>query len=59
MLTRATLVNILIFMERAQCSGKEAVGWVETYQAVGAEIQRLDAIKKQEGNVVDIESAKP
>jgi hypothetical protein len=44
MLTRPNLVNILAFMERASCQGKEALGWVETYQAVAAEIRALDSV---------------
>ncbi len=46
MLNRVTLVNITVFMDRAQCTGKEALGWAETYQAVIAEINAFDAAQQ-------------
>lgn len=46
MLTRPLLMNIALFLERVQCQGKEALAWTETYQAVGAEIQAIDAATK-------------
>lgn len=42
MLDRAKLVNIALFLERVPVTGKEALAWAETYQAVNAEIVRLD-----------------
>lgn len=42
MLPRPQLVNILVFMDRATCTGKEALGWAETYQAVQREINAID-----------------
>lgn len=46
MLDRAKLVNITVFMKRAQCTGEEALGWSETYQAVVAEINKIDEAEK-------------
>jgi hypothetical protein len=43
MLSREKLVNILVFMERVPCTGKEAFGWAQTYEAVQGEIFALDA----------------
>lgn len=43
MFTRPILVNITIFMERAQATGKEALAWAETYRAVVAAINAMDA----------------
>jgi hypothetical protein len=43
MLDRAKLVNITLFMERVPVTGTEALAWVETYQAVVAQINALDA----------------
>ncbi len=42
MLTRDKLVNIALFMERADCKGKEALAWAQTYEAVHQEIARID-----------------
>lgn len=44
MLTRAMLVNVALFMERVKdINGKEALAWSETYTAVVAAINALDA----------------
>ncbi len=41
MLDHAKLVNIAIFLERVPVTGKEALAWSETYQAVQQEIAIL------------------
>jgi hypothetical protein len=46
MLTRDKLVNITIFMERAQATGKEALAWSQTYEAVVEEIKKIDELAK-------------
>lgn len=46
MLDRAKLVNVMLFLERAPSQGKEAYAWVETHQAVGAEIDAIDKAAK-------------
>lgn len=38
MLDHAKLVNIALFLERVPVTGKEALAWSETYQAVVAEM---------------------
>lgn len=38
-MNESILQNILIFMERVQCTGKECGAWTETYQAVASELQ--------------------
>jgi hypothetical protein len=38
------LKNILVFMDRTPCTGKEAIGWVETYQAVQREIFEIEQL---------------
>lgn len=44
MLNREMMVNIALFMERVtDMKGKEALAWSETYQAVVAAINALDA----------------
>lgn len=48
MFSRAMLINIALFMERAQATGKEALAWSETYQAVVAQINALDESGKHE-----------
>lgn len=35
------LTNILLFMERVPCTGKEALAWAQSYAAVQAEIKVL------------------
>lgn len=47
MLDRAKLVNIALFMERVPVTGKEAMAWAETYQAVTEEINALDKEKSE------------
>ncbi len=47
MLNRQTLVNIALFMERVTVTGKEALAWSETYQAVVAQINALDTPKEK------------
>ena len=39
-LTDEDLKNLVLFMERAPCTGREAMGWTQTYQALHAEIAR-------------------
>ena len=46
MLNRIQLVNIATFMERVTCTGKEALVWTETQQALVAEINAIDAADK-------------
>jgi hypothetical protein len=41
-MNKGTLQNILVFMERATATGKEAIAWSQTYAAVQAAIQALD-----------------
>ena len=47
MFDEPTLVNIALFMERVQVTGKEALAWTETYQAVVAAINALHAPKPE------------
>jgi len=42
-LTRDKLVNVLLFMERVTVTGKEALAWTQTYEAVTKEIETLNA----------------
>jgi len=41
MLNLVHLQNLKVFMERAQATGKEAIGWAETYFALEGEIRDL------------------
>ena len=38
---KSILQNILIFMERAQSTGKEAYAWVETHQTVVIKLNEI------------------
>lgn len=42
MLEKPHLVNALVFMERVTVQGKEALAWAQTFEAVQAEIKRID-----------------
>jgi hypothetical protein len=44
-LTDEDLKNLVLFMERAPCTGREAMGWTQTYQALHAEIARRASAK--------------
>lgn len=44
MLNRATLANLIIFLERVPVTGKEAFAWSETYSAVAEQIRQIDAM---------------
>lgn len=46
MFDRAKLVNLALFLERAPLTGKEALAWTETYQAVVAAINAVDEAAK-------------
>lgn len=41
-LSRENLVNAALFMDRATTTGKEALAWVQTYQAISDEIKAID-----------------
>lgn len=52
MLTRAQLVNVAIFMERApHGEGGDARAWAQTYEAVWGEIEALDVAAKKAAKV--------
>lgn len=45
-LSRPHLVNLVLFLDNATVTGKTALlAWTETYQAVIAEINALDAVE--------------
>jgi hypothetical protein len=44
MMNIENLQNIVVFMKRASVTGEEALGWVQTYQAVCAEIEALKKV---------------
>lgn len=50
MFSKDTLVNIAVFLERVPSipPGKDAYAWVETHQAVMAEIKKIEDATKGE-----------
>lgn len=46
-MNESTLQNLLLFMDRVTCTGKECMAWAETYQSVHMQLASLRAAEQQ------------
>ncbi|MDE2104023.1 MAG: hypothetical protein KGL39_42695 [Patescibacteria group bacterium] len=47
MLTKNVLQNLVVFMKRVQCTGEEAIAWMEAYREIHLALQAPDENKAQ------------